>query len=788
MERTEIKLTGRVPVAVPPEEEKSLWQRLPWRPLVLCLLSFFCGQALCGFGPEAGRAYAPLGLCLAGACLAREGEFYLALGAGALGLLRVAPETEWLRYALAAGLMLVLRLWLSGRKKQPGLLFGVGATAACLFAGSVLAVRSWDVSLFFYGAEAALGGLMTLVFEKGLGAVLEKRQTPLGPEESLSLLALLAAAALGGANLGVGFFTVPLVVGTYLTLAAGWTGGAGPGTILGVVTGFLLLLTGQGGPEVFCLLAVAGLLAGVLRPLGRWAVLLGLFTGMVLLSLFLTAAGLGVGLPSPSLFAGMGLAGAVFLVLPRRLLLPLFAQEHSPGPGGSLPGELVRERLTECATAFRELAAAMDPSSEPAARREWEQLVDTIGDEVCETCGLARYCWQEAGPTTQSALCRGLAAVRERGFATESDLPQAFLESCAHVPAFLEALNRVARQAAADRRWVSKLTETRALAAEQVSVFAELLQRLGREVTQDWEPLPRLSQDLVDALAERGVAAREAQVCEDGSGRFLATVTTSTPGPAAEAIPQALLALTGRTFTLGSETFLPAEEGYRLSFRQESRYRLSVALAGSPKTGCELSGDSHCVLQTAGGGMVLALSDGMGSGPAAEAESRAAVEFLETFLTAGFPLDLAVRLMNSALFAQSREEGFATLDLCYVDTDTGAAQFVKTGAAACYLMRGKKVRALTGSALPLGLNPQGQVSKEELTLQEGDLLVLLTDGLAEALEKRGEGETMRLLKRFGGKNPRDLADYLMEAARKAGDGDFADDATVLTARLWEKVS
>ena len=777
MERMEVKLRGRVPKALT-GEEKGGARRWPWRWAALGALGFLCGRAV--FVPGGERAYAPLGLCLAVAGFDRGGAFYLLWVAGALGGLWGLPFSEWPRYGAAMGLLLLARLWQNGQKKRRGLGFCMALAAVCLFGGAAL-TGGRGAGLFFYGAEGALAGLLVPVAARGMAAFWQEEAGPLGPEESLCLLALGAAAAVGCAGIGGDFW--PLALGMALTLTAGWAGGLGYGAALGTVSGLALLLSGSGFPELWCLLAAAGLLAGALRPLGRWSAVLGLLFGAVLLALLFAREG-GATLLSPGVFTGLGVAGALFLALPRKWLRPLFARE-SAGTGEPVGMEWLRQRLGDYARALGELARLAEPAAEPDDRRLWETLIDRVGEEVCETCGLARYCWQETGALAQQAVRQGMQAVRERGTAQAGDLPPGFVETCAHVPGFVEALNRLARQTEADRVWWGRLAETQGLAAEQLSVTAALLERLSREAEQAGEGLPRLSRELTEALEARGLLARQVEMGRDGAGRLWALVRT--PDPAvAEELPKVLRAVTGEGFLPRAQT--REESGlYRLLFRQESRYRLSVAMAGCPRTGETVSGDSHCVVELWGGGTVLALSDGMGSGEAAGNESQAAVELLELFLNAGFPLDLAVRLMNSGLYARRRDESFATLDLCYVDTDTGAAQFVKVGAAACYLVRGKKVRALSGAALPLGLCPQSRVESERLTLQEGDLLVLLTDGLAEALEQKRPGEVLRLLRKFNGKTPQDLAEYLLAAAEKRGGGDFADDATVLTARLWEQV-
>ena len=58
------------------------------------------------------------------------------------------------------------------------------------------------------------------------------------------------------------------------------------------------------------------------------------------------------------------------------------------------------------------------------------------------------------------------------------------------------------------------------------------------------------------------------------------------------------------------------------------------------------------------GGMETAiLSDGMGTGEEARRESAMVIEMLEELLRAGFPVETAISMMNTAL-VMGREDGY----------------------------------------------------------------------------------------------------------------------------------
>ena len=131
----------------------------------------------------------------------------------------------------------------------------------------------------------------------------------------------------------------------------------------------------------------------------------------------------------------------------------------------------------------------------------------------------------------------------------------------------------------------------------------------------------------------------------------------------------------------------------------------------------------------------MAVSDGMGTGEKAAAESKAAIELLEQFAAAGFSRELAVQLINSALLLRRAEENYATLDICSIDLYDGQAEFIKLGAVASFICRGNRAISVYAHTLPAGILEQVRVEKNDMRLKDGDLILLLTDGIADALEE-----------------------------------------------------
>lgn len=84
------------------------------------------------------------------------------------------------------------------------------------------------------------------------------------------------------------------------------------------------------------------------------------------------------------------------------------------------------------------------------------------------------------------------------------------------------------------------------------------------------------------------------------------------------------------------------------------------------------------------------------------------------------------------------DEDFATVDLTVIDRQSCRARFYKMGAATSFIMRQGHVRKIKGAALPVGIIPRLRLTHISAVLKEGDLIVMVSDGITDADRKDPE--------------------------------------------------
>lgn len=225
----------------------------------------------------------------------------------------------------------------------------------------------------------------------------------------------------------------------------------------------------------------------------------------------------------------------------------------------------------------------------------------------------------------------------------------------------------------------------------------------------------------------------------------------------------------------------PVREGGRACGGIEIRVGYAAAAAAG------ISGDAAASCGLPGGSRALILSDGMGKGIKAAAGSRLVVTRLRRNLKAGMPVAKAIKEVNRYMIEQAEaaslkspggtdfangqtgsaveqvnpapgqggtdfadgqkvadgqrdcaDEDFATVDLTVIDRQSCRARFYKMGAATSFIMRQGRVRKIKGAALPVGIIPRLRLTHISAVLKEGDLIVMVSDGITDADRKDPE--------------------------------------------------
>ncbi len=180
------------------------------------------------------------------------------------------------------------------------------------------------------------------------------------------------------------------------------------------------------------------------------------------------------------------------------------------------------------------------------------------------------------------------------------------------------------------------------------------------------------------------------------------------------------------------------------TYISEDKYIITVGKARIAKDRVSVNGDSLLEQKLDDGKIALAISDGMGTGVKAKKYSELVINMLQKLLGAGFKKKETLELVNSTILSLASQEEYATIDMCILDLFSGNAEFIKNGACPTFIKNGKNVEKVEAMCLPAGINEKPDTTIFDKDLNDGDIIVMITDGILDAnKEAIDKQESMR---------------------------------------------
>ena len=159
-------------------------------------------------------------------------------------------------------------------------------------------------------------------------------------------------------------------------------------------------------------------------------------------------------------------------------------------------------------------------------------------------------------------------------------------------------------------------------------------------------------------------------------------------------------------------------------------------LAGRNLACKEIGGDFFDALNTHEG-LTVVLADVSGKGVSAAVLASTLQGMIYSQLAAGMPLTEIVSFVNTFFTHKHIGEKYATLIIVRI-CPNGELEYVNCGHVPPLIVSGAQVERPGAGNLPVGLLPDAEYQSARLQLKAGDRLILVTDGVTEAENARGE--------------------------------------------------
>ena len=643
--------------------------------------------------------------------------------------------------------------------------------------------------------EGVLSAVLVLIFMQSIPLLSPKRYKPsLKNEEIVCMIILLASVLTGTIGWEIQGASIEQISSRYLVLWLAYVGGAAIGSTVGVVAGLILSLANVASLYQMSLLAFSGLLGGLLKDGKKIGVSLGLFVGTLLIGIY----GHGVEALLPSL-AESSIAVLLFFCTPDSWIKKLSRYipgtvEHSKEQEQYLQKvrDVTAGRVEQFSNVFQALSKSFTlnqkTQSEEENARETDYFLSNVTEKTCQTCFKKEWCWAQQFDSTYE-LMTDIKGDLEQGRQPNKILQNNFEKHCVKPNKVMDAMNHEISFFQANQKLKKQVNESRQFVADQLHGVSEVMGNFAKDILKERENHEQQEVEIVAALNHMGIDLEKLDIYSLEKGNIDIEMNLSFynyHGEGEKLIAPMLSDILQENIVVKEEEVSPIPNGYCfLSFGSAKKYVIDTGVAHAAKGGGLISGDSYSTIELGAGKYAMAISDGMGNGERAHEESMETLRLLQQILQSGIQEKVAIKSINSILSLRTSDEIFSTLDLAMIDLHNAAVRFLKIGSTPSFIKRGNRIHKVEASNLPIGIIQDFDVEVVNDQLKDGDLLIMMSDGIFEG-PKNIENIDMwlkRKIKEIETNDPQVVADLILEEVVRTRSGLIEDDMTVLVAKI-----
>lgn len=428
----------------------------------------------------------------------------------------------------------------------------------------------------------------------------------------------------------------------------------------------------------------------------------------------------------------------------------------------------VKQKLNSVAIALKRMEILL--TGEENNEIKPSLIVTRLKETCCHVCPRFAHCKEKLGDVTP-LLTKFVKTAFDNGRASMLDADE-MPSFCIKVPKMVNLVNECVNNYKRLREKKSGVEIGKEMIIGNLGGTADLLKELATTIDDGFVFDVKTEEKLIEELGYANVIASDVAIY--GTGKV--TLSVREKDMKKPQIKEVLSSVVGEKMR---ETAI--QKGVNgvvtLTFRPSPDYGV---LYGEKSQGKEDScGDCTKVIRIDDYRLMFVLSDGMGVGESAQKVGLDTLRLIEHFYKAGFS-HKAIFTSISRMLALRTKENFSALDIVIVDTQKGNIDFIKQGGRESYLFTQEgNTEVIEGGTLPLGIIEECQPSIVEKKLNNGDLIVMFSDGIADRLSY---ADVKEIVNKSSTTNPQIIADDIFNNAQKKCD-DRQDDMTVIALRV-----
>lgn len=430
-------------------------------------------------------------------------------------------------------------------------------------------------------------------------------------------------------------------------------------------------------------------------------------------------------------------------------------------------------RLVSVSDVFADLADCLEDQENKDSPYTAKRLSKEIAKNYCGKCPERSKCFSALGGDTATIVEGMCEAVLTRGKATILDVPTFITSRCVKTHNLLSVINNAGEQYKLKIAGSKELVNCKRMMAEQFAGMSLILDSLSKEYGENITFGGDKEEIIENELMKHNIVATETLIAGAGHSSRIA-LTVRDIDASKKMLVKTVSNCMQNPYVI--EKIADKGEEKTVHLVTAPTFHIGYGVADKKRDGESVSGDSKAILSPSLNKRIFALSDGMGSGEKASLSSQKSLSMIENFYKAGFEDGLILSLVNQ-LLRLVNDEHFSALDIAVVDTVDGGVDVIKFGASSSFILRKSAIEILKSTLPPMGVVDKINPTTARYQLYDGDMMILATDGVVDAL---GESGVIEAVNEADTTNPQTLADRLLDSALAEG---AEDDCTVLVLRL-----
>lgn len=433
----------------------------------------------------------------------------------------------------------------------------------------------------------------------------------------------------------------------------------------------------------------------------------------------------------------------------------------------------ISEVFSEMELTFKNMVKGRLPEIEAK-----QMLLNEVISKVCSDCKEKHRCLRILNEETTRAFNDLLDRGFEKGKITLLDIPPILSTRCFKSATIISTINALLNSYKQYSNLISTEETSKVLIGEQMGGVSKLLRTLVNETSANFNFDYSKENEIKEELKFLHILCTEVIIYVKDSSNINVNIVIKK----SEVNYHEIEKIISKILKIDMQIYKTEQvNNYfeMLSLKIAPKLDCIFGMSAVTKHNSEVSGDTYSFIKIDDDKVLMAISDGMGSGEEALRTSELSLNLIENFYRAGYDNEIILNSVNK-LLTLTNEEIFSALDICVLDLTRQIIDFIKLGAPSCFIKLENEVEVVESASLPLGILEEISPSITKKVISGGELIILVSDGVIDSF--KGEENLKGFIESLNILNPQSVAEEIIKVCKNQDE--IVDDCTCLVLRVF----